>query len=273
MIALALNNVRREIPVDNRRYMDPLPLSLRVLWPVVNLIGHHVGERLGVEYIERIRANLQRSGMSYLMTPEQFFGLQVVLALLFGALCWAVVSLADLNLGLMPVLAGVLGFLLPHISMRDRRKTREREIVRALSIYLDFITMAVEAGLNLNGALLQAVDKGPEGPFKVELHRVLRDIKAGMGRVDALRLMSERLGIREITTLVSALAQAEKTGASVGQTLRIQAEQRRVERFQRAEKLALEAPVKLIFPLVAFIFPTTFIVLAFPIAMKFLYEL
>jgi len=84
--------------------------------------------------------------------------------------------------------------------------------------------------------------------------------------------MAERLDSREIHSFTSALAQAERTGASLGQTLRIQADQRRTERFQRAEKLALEAPVKLVFPLVAFIFPTTFIVLGFPIVMKFLYE-
>lgn len=85
--------------------------------------------------------------------------------------------------------------------------------------------------------------------------------------------MADRLQITEVNSLVSALAQAEKTGASLGSTLRIQADQRRVERFQRAEKKALEAPVKLVFPLIVFIFPVTFMILAFPIAMKFMYEL
>ena len=84
--------------------------------------------------------------------------------------------------------------------------------------------------------------------------------------------MSERLEMREVTSVVAAIAQSERSGGSVGNTLRIQAEQQRVERFQRAEKLAMEAPVKLIFPLVAFIFPTTFIVLGFPIAMKLLHS-
>jgi tight adherence protein C len=128
--------------------------------------------------------------------------------------------------------------------------------------------MAVEAGMNLSGALAQSVEKGPDGPLRIEFQKVMRDVKAGMSRMESIRAMAERLGIREVTSFSSALAQAERPGASVGP----QADQRRVERFQRAEKLALEAPVKLVFPLVAFNFPTTFLVLAFPIVMKFFYE-
>lgn len=273
LFAIAANRVHEEVPDESRQYMDPLSLGLRLIWPLVNLVAHYIGERLSVEYLERIRSSLLRSGLSYLMSPEQFFGLQVVGALFFGILSWLLLDLAEVESGMVPFLLALLGFILPMISVKDRRKRREMAIVKALSNYLDFITMAVEAGLNLNGALLQAIDKGPEGPFKVELHRVMRDIKAGMARIDALRAMSERLDIREISILVSALTQAERSGASVGETLRIQADQRRVERFQRAEKLAMEAPVKLIFPLVAFIFPTTFVILGFPILMKFLYEL
>ncbi len=146
-------------------------------------------------------------------------------------------------------------------------------IVKALPTFLDFLTMGVQAGMNVSGAIGQAVEKGPEGPLRQEFEKVIRDVRAGMSRVDALKAMAERLEIREITTFVTAIAQAEKTGASLTEALRIQADQRRVERFQRAEKLAMEAPVKLIFPLVVFIFPMTFIILGFPIAMKFMYEL
>ncbi|XGA80316.1 type II secretion system F family protein [Halomonas sp. CH40] len=128
--------------------------------------------------------------------------------------------------------------------------------------------MAVEAGLSLAAAIVKATTNGPPGLLRQELERVNRDIRAGAGRIEALEAMSSRLEIREVTQVVSALAQAEKTGSSVGETLRIQAEQQRVERFQRAEKKAMEAPVKLIFPLVAFIFPATFIVLGFPIVMR-----
>ncbi len=273
LFALVFMTLLKEVPETDRRYMDPLPLPLRMIWPAVGFIAVHVAERLPVELLEKMRGSLNRSGLSYLLTPEQLFGLQLLSVAFFFSVSHILLgALATPSIALSLAI-GLLGFLFPFLSIRDRRLRREKEIVRSLSVYLDFITMAVEAGLNLNGALLQAVEKGPDGALKLELHRVLRDIKAGMNRSDALRSLAERLQLREITTLVSALLQAEKTGASIGKSLRIQAEQRRVERFQRAEKQALEAPVKLIFPLVTFIFPTTFIILGFPIAMKFMYEL
>ena len=120
------------------------------------------------------------------------------------------------------------------------------------------------------GAITQAVAKGPSGPLKNEFAYVLRDLRAGLTRAEALRRMEGRVRIQQVSSFISAVIQAERMGASLGPTFRAQAEQRRIERFQIAEKLAMEAPVKLIFPLVAFIFPVTFLVLMFPIAMKFM---
>jgi tight adherence protein C len=114
------------------------------------------------------------------------------------------------------------------------------------------------------------MEKGPAGPLRHEFFMVVRDLRSGLPRADALRRMESRLQMLEITSFVGAVIQAEKMGARLGTALRAQAEQRRVERFQRAEKLAMEAPVKLIGPLMMFIFPVTFIVIGFPIAMKFM---
>jgi tight adherence protein C len=160
--------------------------------------------------------------------------------------------------------------MFPLVWLSDSRKRREKAVIRALPVYLDFITMAVEAGLNLTGALQQAMQKGPKGPLRNEFGVVLRDLRAGITRADALRRMSDRLQVSDITGFVNAMIQAERMGASLAAALRLQSEQRRNERFQRAEKMAMQAPVKLIFPLIVFIFPVTFIVLGFPIVMKFL---
>lgn len=143
-------------------------------------------------------------------------------------------------------------------------------VLRTLPAYLDFITMAVEAGLNFSGAIEQARKKGPASPLANEFGIVLRDLRSGVPRAKALRRMAGRLDIQEVTSFINAIIQAENLGSSMAAILRVQAEQRRVERFQRAEKKAMEAPVKLMGPLVIFIFPTTFMVLAFPIAMKIL---
>ncbi|WMS87253.1 type II secretion system F family protein [Pleionea litopenaei] len=266
LFVYSLYQIKQEVPDDDREYMDPLPPMVKLIWPLISIFAHYIGERLSVEYIEKSKINLQRSGLGYMLTPQQFFGLQVVSGILCGVVTWWCLSMLDKPAGLAIIVLAVLGFLLPQLNLSDRRKKRENEIIRLLPVYLDFITMSVEAGMNLNGALMQAVDKAPKGALNIELQKVLRDIKAGVGKIDALRNMSERLEIKEISNLVSALAQAEKSGASVGVTLRIQSDQRRVERFQRAEKLAMQAPVKLVGPLVMFIFPTTFIILFFPIA-------
>ena len=166
----------------------------------------------------------------------------------------------------------LVGFLLPDIWLNDTRKRREIDVVRTLPVYLDFITMCVEAGLNFQGALGQAMEKAPPGPMRNEFAIVLRDMRSGLARADALRRMAERLDITEITSFVSSIIQAEKMGASLAAVLRVQADQRRNERFQRAEKMAMEAPIKLVGPLIIFIFPVTFIILGFPIVMKFLGE-
>ncbi|SEH81131.1 tight adherence protein C [Rheinheimera pacifica] len=261
----AIAQIRKTIPTDDREYMDPLPLLMRLCWPVINFFAYYIGEHLGVEYIEKTKIRLRQSGLGYLMTPQQFFGVKLCSALLFMLFSWWCMTMLDISPGLVPLGFALFGFIFPEINLTDRRKKIEKEIIRMLPVYLDFITMAVEAGMNLNGALVQAVEKGPPGALNIEFSKVLRDVKAGVGKLEALRNMSERVQVREIANLVSALAHAEKSGASVGNTLRIQADQRRVERFQRAEKLAMQAPVKLVGPLVLFIFPTTFIILFFPI--------
>ncbi|WP_207308878.1 type II secretion system F family protein [Marinobacter salicampi] len=273
LMFLAIRNIKEAVPEDDRSYMDPLPPMLRLAWPLVRLFAFYVGERLPTDWLERYQNTIRRSGVAYLMSADEFVGLKCLGAAAATAIAGLILSTLEALDPLYLGLAGVVGWVLPSLSLRDLRKKREKEILRALPTYLDFLTMAVQAGMNLSGALQQAVEKGPEGPLRGELNKVVRDVRAGMSRIDALKAMAERLDIREVNTFVTAVAQSDKTGASIGDTLKVQADQRRTERFQRAEKLAMEAPVKLIFPLVVFIFPMTFLVLGFPIAMKFMYEL
>jgi tight adherence protein C len=270
---VAMSRIYKILPVDDRDYMDPLPPGLKLLWPLVNVFAHYVGQHLSVEYLEHQKRLLQRSELMYLMTPEQFIGLQMVSALLFAMLVYIGFLIVGSPAGFMPLLAGLFGAFFPLIMLNDRKKKREKQIVRALPVFLDYITLAVQSGMNLSGALLQVVEKGPKGPLKSELQLVIRDNRAGKPLIEAFRTMADRVSLKEIDSLVTAIALSERTGSSLGETLKIQANQRRVERFQRAEKLALEAPVKLVFPLVAFIFPTTFLILGFPIAMKIMYGL
>lgn len=262
----SLSRIGKTVPKDDRQYMDPLPLSMRLVWPLISFFAFYIGERLSIEYLEKISNRLKRAGLGFLLTPQQFFGFKMVCAISSALIAWAVLGMLEINTLYIVLLVLFVGYLLPELNLYERKKKIAKEIVRALPVYLDFFTMSVEAGLNLNGAIIQAVQKGPDGYLKQELQSVLRDIKAGSGQIEALQKMDERLQIKDITSLVAALSHANKTGAMIGETLRILADQKRTERFLRAEKLAMQAPVKLVGPLVMFIFPTTFIVIFFPIA-------
>jgi tight adherence protein C len=268
---VALGRLLKERP---RQHMDPLPLLLRLLWPLVKTCELVIEPWLDERLRNNLQKKLQHAGIAYMLNAAEFLALQTTVAGLLLLLAQLCAKILDSQLS-MTWSIGITtsGFLLPLLSLRDARKRRENRILRDLPVFLDFIVMAVEAGLNLTGGLQQAARLGPDGPLRQELSKVLRDIRTGANRQTALRNMADRLGVKELSVLISALLQAEQSGASLGATLRIQAEQRRAERFQRAEKLAMEAPVKLIFPLVVFIFPVTFLILAFPIIMKFMYEM
>ncbi|MFM0726663.1 type II secretion system F family protein [Paraburkholderia strydomiana] len=262
-------NLIGAVPLENRLFLDPLPKSLRPLWPLVNFVVHHVGSRFSPKLVERTDLQLRLTSLTFLMNARQFIALSIIGA----ALAMLVALLLMLLLGMWSVLAligaGLLGYFYPRLWTRDVRRRRVAQIRKHLPLYLDFLTLAVEAGLNVNGAIQKAVEKGPTGPLRWELEHVLRDLKSGLNRTEALRRLDDRLRIKEVTNLVGAVVQAERMGSGLAKSLRFQSEQRRSERFQRAEKQAMEAPVKLIFPLLMFIFPVTFIVLGFPIAMKF----
>jgi tight adherence protein C len=261
----------RVVPADTRAYQDPIPRPLRLAWPLVNLGAYYFGRRLPAHRLEQIYKKLQAAGLDYVLTAEQFIGVCFAASLGGGGLLWLAAEMlkARSQILIPAVFLGVLfGALYPLLWIAEKRARRRRRIIKDLSTYLDFITLSVEAGLNLTGALTQAAEKGPQGPLGQELARLLRDLRAGLPRADALRRLAERIDLPQISSLVGALVQADRIGASLGPTLRAQAAQRRDERFQRAEKLALEAPVKMMAPLVMFFFPLIFLLIAYFIAVK-----
>lgn len=257
---------------EDRTYLDPLPKLLRLLWPLVNFVDHHFRGTYSSELIAKTEAQLRVTSLLFLMTACQFISLTLISTVI--AVLMALGSMLALGVFSVWVLLGaaLLGYYYPRIWTRGVRLRHVAHIQRHLPIFLDFLTLGVEAGLNINGAIQKAVEKGPEGPLRREFEHVLRDLKSGLNRTESLRRFDERQKIKEVTNMVGAIVQAERMGSGLAKSLRFQSEQRRTERFQRAEKQAMEAPVKLVFPLLVFIFPITFIVLGFPIVMKFVQE-
>jgi len=270
LVAISSRQIVVEVPRDDRQYMDPPPTFYRLTWPLVRLVAHHCSWAVSEGQATRIHEALRRAGQDYTLTPVQFFaGKLVASGLVAGMLGWTTSVVAH-NALTGAVAGAALGFYLPELWLSDMTKARNLKILKGLPFFLDIVTMAVEAGLNLSSALQKAVEKMPPGPLMVEINRVLREVRAGKPRTDALRDLAARLDFSAINSLVSALVQGELMGSSIGPILRAQAEQRRTERFQRAEKLALEAPVKMLGPLILCIFPCTFIVIGFPIVVQLL---
>lgn len=256
------------VPEQDRTWNDPPPLGFRIIWWPIEWISYYVGPLISSKsQVARLTA-LRQAGLDYTMNPAQFLSGRIVWGLLAAMLAyWLADSFQIFSITLLSF-AFAIGFYFPAIWLSDLIQIRHKQMIKTLPFFLDIITLCVESGLNINSALQQAVVKGPKGVLQSEFQRVLRDIRAGSNRSDALRNMGQRLNHSAVTNFTSTLIQAEASGMSLGPILRAQSEQRRNERFTQAEKVAMEAPVKLLFPLIVFIFPCVFIILLFPIVMK-----
>jgi tight adherence protein C len=167
-------------------------------------------------------------------------------------------------------LIAAIGFVGPKIWLDNRVRHRQKDILKSLPDAFDLVTTCVEAGLGLEAALARVAEK-TAGAFGEELHLMLRDVALGKLRRDALKEMGERVGLQDLTTFINAVVQAESMGTSIAAVLRVQADQMRMKRRQRAEQQAQAAPIKMMFPLVLFIFPTMFIVILGPAGIQ-IYE-
>lgn len=247
-------------------------LPLRLLWPWVDALAPVCRPFISWRVRRRMERLLARAGMQALWSPQHLCALQCVGALLAGGA--AMLALYRL----MPVWAGAICVMAAAVTaaawpvQRIRERIRKRQVLmsREFPFFLDMVTLCVEAGQNLHGALQQAAHNGPAGPLRDELHHMLSDVRAGVPRQEAMDTWAQRCDLPAVHRFVATMALADQSGMSLGPVLRAQADQRRNERFLHAEKLAMQAPVKLMFPLVFCIFPCSFLIIAFPIAAKFL---
>jgi tight adherence protein C len=187
-------------------------------------------------------------------------GLGAIAGLFIG---WLLPPSSPLMAILSPLLLMIAGYILPEIWLSSRVRQRQREIMRALPNALDLLAISVEAGLSLDAAMLEVVHKW-HNALSEEFSNVLADLKVGKTRREALRGLAHRTEVAEITTFTSALVQADEVGLSIGRTLAVQAEQIRLRQRQRAERLAREASIKMLFPLALLIFPAIFVVILVP---------
>lgn len=264
---------------------DGMPWWWRLAMPWLLPLAHcgtPLWRRLGQA---RLAGLIARAGLPAAIRAEHFLALGLLAALagagLAGVGALACVAWGDALDGpagaagpaswlSWAVAGGGLAGMLPLLWLRSRGVARRRRIEHGLPFVLDMMILCVEAGLSVPAALSVAASNGPDGPLREILAVAQAQMRAGVSRAVALNAMAARCGSALVGDWVAALAQADALGISLAPVLRAQAVQCRRDRQQRAEQLALQAPVKLLLPLVGCIFPCTFIVLAFPIAIQLL---
>lgn len=223
-------------------------------------------------YYSMITSRLEEAGNSLSLTAPEFLVIKELSGLSAMVMGWIVLSFpGKISIG-SSLLSLCTGFFLPDLSLRETLLRRRKAIIKALPHTIDLLTLIVEAGCDLMNGIRVVVEKGSAGPLWEELSQLLQEITMGKTKREALHDLGVRANIPAVKSLVGAVIQAETLGTPLARVLRIQSEQRRAERFQRAEKLAQEAPVKLLFPLLFFIFPCIFIVVLGPIILKFIHE-
>ena len=245
-----------------------LPFSDRILLPTVQGFGRSLAKMLPANFMDSLQRTLIMGGSS--MTASTFITLWAVSTGLFVGL--AIVALAALGgvsgqgfLGLLVM--GIIGFMLPRFWLRSAVGSRQKKIVKNLPDAMDLITTCVEAGLGLDAALAK-VSGQMKGPLAKEISQMLLEVGMGRLRRDALSDLGQRTGVQELISFVNAVIQAEQLGVSIGHVLKVQSDQMRTHRRQRAEKLAHEAPIKMMFPLVLCIFPAFLLVILGPAVIR-----
>jgi tight adherence protein C len=255
--------------VDRRKALEAAAMSQpfvkRVVGPALRSLLRALALLAPRRNVERAQRMLLYAGSPGGLTALDYFGIQILLALVLGV---GYFLLLGRNVGILIALrntglALLLGYLLPAYWLRARARGRQHQIRRALPDALDMLTVGVEAGLAFESAMLRVAERW-ENALTQEFRRAVTEMRIGTSREEALWRMVERAGVEELRTFVAILNQSSQLGVSIAEVLHSQAAQMRIRRRQRAEELARQAGVKLIFPLGLFIFPALLIVILGP---------
>ncbi len=259
---------------DGRRQERSLPLTFKLLLPFVGNLDRVIAHRTFAPQITKADEMLVAAGFEGLLSGREFVALKLLMPIV-GGLFWCILILllgaalpdSPFASGRGPIclLGVVLFYLQPMLWLRSALKKRHLSIMKGLPFVLDILTLSVEAGMDFISALQRNCASRRMDPLNEELLRMTKEIQVGSSRKEALRNMADRCRQPDLKSVAYALIQADELGVSIGSILRIQSEQLRSRRFDRAEKLANEAPTKMLGPLMLCIFPAVFIILLGPV--------
>jgi len=252
-------------PVDEETEEMSKPLRVRVLRPILRSLMHAAGRLIPLGNVKKLEQTLMQAGRPGNLSALDFSGFRLLAAVLLGLGCYLIVgknqafAIALRN----SLVAGAAGYALPALWLRSRVKRRKHDLLRAMPDALDMLTIGVEAGLSFEAAMLKVAGRW-QNALTLEFRRAVGEMRMGTTRDEALQRMSDRSGVNELATFVAILIQSSQMGMSIAHVLHAQAAQMRVRRRQRAEELARQAGIKMIFPLGTLILPALFVVILGP---------
>ena len=245
------------------------PIADRTIKPIIQGISRLIARFYPANTVRSIALKLKRAGMESTST-EFFLGVKGFVAVVVGVLASALVNLStsDPLMTIGALFGGIfLGFYMPDYYLTSKAGGRGNGILNQLPDALDLLTISVEAGLGFDAAIVKVTEK-MKGPLTEEFKRAAAEQRIGKSRQEALRGISERVEVKELQNFISAIIQADQLGVSMSKVLRIQSEQLRQDRRQRAEEKAARAPILIMLPTVGCIFPSLFIVILAPAALS-----
>ncbi|NWG05686.1 MAG: type II secretion system F family protein [Chloroflexi bacterium] len=252
------------------------PFAERVIIPFIRRVGEISARFTPQKAIQETARRLELAGNPWPVDAATFYAIRIILMLILGGAVLALVIVApSANPSDNFIFVGgaaLGGFFLPHLMLSSRITRRQTEIRKAMPDALDLLTICVEAGLGFDAALSKVSEKW-ENELSLAFARAIREIQLGKPRRDALKDMSDRLGIPEMTSFVAAIIQSEQLGVSMAKVLRIQSDQMRLKRRQRAEEEAHKAPVKMLIPMALLIFPSIMFIILTPAAIQIMINL
>ena len=267
-VVLLIAEVISVIDIEKAQYGEdarPIPVLFRIFLPFTPNFRPLCAMESLSGTMKKLREQLAMAGYEQAMSAEQFMTARILLGA-FGVLFTILLFASDR--AVMGLLVLICTFLYPQVWLRGLIAKRHLQILKALPNVLDLLTLSVEAGKDFVTALRDILGRRPADELGLELRKALHEIQLGRPRQTALKEMSQRVRQPELTSVMNAIIQSDELGVSIGQVLRIQAEQLRAKRFARAEKLASEAPVKILFPVALLIFPAVFTVVIAPMLMR-----
>ncbi len=237
-----------------------------------NFAIHHAKRIKSQRYRKNVARKILTAGLSSELNVDEFIGLQIFWGVMFPMFfCIMNFALqANLPYAAAPAI-GLFGILFPHMYCSREKRRRYIAVVSDLPFFIDLMALSTEAGLDFMGALQRIVEKAEGSVLAEELQMVLKDIKIGSSRREALTRLADRLDIAEITSFVAVVRDADETGASIAQVLKDQSIQMRLERFVRAEKAGARASQAMLIPMMFLILPAVFIMVFAPVVLNFLY--